>query len=173
MFAGVNVLTQNLNNLPYSSDSIQAATNLVNLIGDYSDQMQAGPTGKAGIFKYNRPVVIPLIAALPPTQSQSWIPLFASAIHMGSTEAILSPGTVSFAGWVVSIQDIAPPIITTLSAAKPLLVSALASVTSGNNPTMPLAQAIDTYFRSFTFSCTGLTLAGIVPTPLPVPFPAQ
>jgi hypothetical protein len=173
MLAGVDTLTMQLSMLKPSGNPIDAATKLIDVIAKYFDQVQAGPFGKAGIFTYNKEVAIPLIAALPPVPDQSWIMPFANAIHAGALAATLSPGTVSFPGWIISEVDIIPPVIVTIPVAKNILIGALTPVTATNNPPMPLAQALDLYIKSFVFLATGITLIGIVPAPLPLPFPAQ
>lgn len=174
MLPSVDALKSKLLSLPESSSPIEAATNFINVVGDFMDQVQGGPTGNPGIFKYARPVAIPLIAALPPVPDMSWIIPFATAIHAGATAAILTPGTVASPAWTVSVMDIvSPPINIGLAAALPILIAGLAKVNSTDNPPLPLAQAIHDYAMAFIFLCTGLFLAGLVPAPLPLPFPAQ
>jgi hypothetical protein len=169
MLPSVGSLSADLLTLPEELNSAAAATNFINKIAAFMDQVQAGPTGSPGIFTYNKPPAIAGIQALTPVIDNSWITNFANAIHSGSTSATLTPGTVTSPVWTASLVDTFPPTITTLSAALSTLISDLASVTSGNNPPMPLAQAISNYTLAFTFECTGLATS--VPSPIPVPLP--
>lgn len=167
-------LRDQLKTLPPTLSSHDAAVNFINIVGDFMDQVQGGPTGVPGIFIYNRPPAIALIEALPPVIDNSWITNFANAIHSGTTSATLVPGTVTSPAWTASGTDtVSPPTITNLAGALSLLVSELPSVTWSNDPPMPLAQAIYDYTSFFIFLCTGLVLIGGVPTPLPLTFPAQ
>lgn len=173
--ASVDSLNHQLLSLPPTLSSLEGATQFINCIADYMDKVQAGPTGSPGIFTYLRPPAIAAILSLPPVIDNSWIVNFANAVHLGTTGAILVPGTVTFAAWTASITDtFATPVNTTMAAALPVLVSGLQPVTSANNPAMPMAQAIHDYTLIFNFLCTGTVLAPPgPPIPLPLPFPAQ
>jgi hypothetical protein len=174
MLPSVDSLKQQFLSMPEAFTPIDGATHFVNIIGNYMDQVQAGPTGSPGIFTYLRPPVIAAIAALPPVKDNSWIVQFANAIHLGALGAILVPGTVTLpAVWLVSVVDTLPPVITTLDAALAVLIGSLANVTSANNPPQPLAQAIHDYISAFIFLCTGIGGTVITPVPIPVPIPAQ
>ena len=170
----VSSLNNQLLALPPTLSSHEGATQFVNVIADYINQVQAGPTGSPGILTYTRPPAIAAIEALPPVIDNSWIPNFAAAVHLGVTSGILTPGTVTDPAWTASVVDVLPPVIITLPAALAVLTAGLAPVTSGNNPAMPMAQAIHDYALAFTFLCTGLALAlPAPPIPVPLPFPAQ
>ncbi len=173
--ASVDSLNQQLLALPYTLSSQQGATDFVNCIADYMNQVQGGPTGTPGIFTYLRPPAIAAIQVLPPVIDNSWIINFANAIHLGTVGATLTPGTVTSPSWTASITDtFAPPVNTGAAAALPVLISGLQPVTSGNNPAKPMAQAIHDYTLAFIFLCTGTVLAPPgPPIPLPLPFPAQ
>jgi hypothetical protein len=173
MLPSVTDLTNQLKTLPPENNSLTAATNFVNVLSAFMNQVQAGSLGTPGIFTYNNAIAIPLIAALPPVPDNSWITNFANAIHAGSTAATLTAGTVTDPAWTSSGVDVLPPSITTLPAALSTLTSELSSVTSSNNPPQPLAQAIHDYTTAFTFLCTGLVTTGGGPIPLPLSFPAE
>lgn len=174
MLASVSSLNSQLLALPPVDTSIAGATQFVNCIADYMDKVQGGSTGAPGIFTFLRPPVIAAIMVLPPVADNSWIPNFANAIHLGATGAILVPGTITSPAWTASIVDIGPVSIITLASALSTLISGLQNVTSGNNPAMPMAQAIHDYAMAFTFLTTGLVLAPPgPPIPLPLTFGAQ
>jgi hypothetical protein len=173
MLPSADSLNQQFLNLPEETDRHQAATNVVNVIADFMNQVQAGPTGSPGIFTYTRPPAISMIEALPEVDDDSWIPNFANAIHAGATAAILTPGTVVYPAWTASSVDVLPVVNVGLGAALSVLMEGLQPVTSSNNPCLPLAQAIYNYTLAFKFLCTGLVLAPPgAPFPLPITFPA-
>lgn len=152
---------------------VTGITNLVNVIATYLNQMQGGPTGAPGIFTYNNAAAIAALESLPNVADNSWITPFANGIHAGTTAAILVPGTITSPAWTVSAVDIGPVSIPTLSAALSALEGALGSVTSSNDPAMPLAQAINIYALAFTFLTIGISGTIVSPVPLPLTFPAQ
>lgn len=171
---GVSSLNSQLLALPPVDTSIAGATQFVNCIAAYINQVQGGPTGTPGIFTYTNAPAIAAIMALQPVADNSWITNFANAIHLGTTAAILAPGTITAPAWTASIVDIGPVTNITASAALSTLISGLNSVTSSNNPAMPMAQAIHDYAMAFTFETIGLVLAPPgPPIPLPLTFPAQ
>lgn len=174
MLPSVSSLNSQLLALPPTLSSNAGATQFVNCIASYMNQVQGGPTGTPGIFTYLRPPVIAAIQALPPLIDNSWITNFANAIHLGTTGATLVPGTITSPAWTASITDIGPVSIITLSSALSTLISALSPVTWDNNPALPLAQAINSYTLAFTFQTTGLALAPPgPPIPIVLTFPAQ
>lgn len=175
MLDGIEALRSKFLAMPEAYTSIEGATHFVNIIGDYFDKVQAGPTGSPGIFTYTRPPVIAAIMALQPVADNSWIPQFANAIHLGSLAGILVPGTVTLpAVWLVSVTDIvSPPVIITLGAALSVLMGELGDVTSLDDPPRKLAKAIHDYISAFIFLCTGLGGTIISPVPIPVPIPAM
>lgn len=175
MLPPVSSLTNDIKGLPPTLSSLEGATNFINVVAAFMNQLQAGPLGAPGIFTYTKPPAIALLMALPPVKDNSWIPNFANAIHAGATAAILVPGTVTNPSvWTASVTDILPPVNTTIAAALPVLIGGLSSVTYQNNPPQPLAQAISDYTKAFTFLVTGLALAPPgAPVPVPLTFPAQ
>ncbi len=174
MLPPVSSLTNDIKGLPPTLSSLEGATNFINVVAAFMDQLQAGPLGAPGIFTYTKPPAIALLMALPPVKDNSWITNFANAIHAGSTAAILVPGTVTAPVWTASIVDVLPPVNTTIAAALPVLIGGLNNVSYSNNPPQPLAQAISDYTKAFTFLVTGLALAPPAPPiPIPLTFPAQ
>jgi len=166
-------LSSDLLTLPEELSSHQAAVNFVAKVAAFMNQVQAGPTGTPGIFTFNNASAVSGIEALTPVLDNSWIVGFANALHSGSTAATLTPGTVSSPTWTSSGVDVLPPTITTLPAALGVLIAGLGSVTSSNNPPMPLAQAISNYTLAFVFQCTGFEATDGGPVPVPLTFPAQ
>lgn len=173
MLPSVDSLNQQLLALPPTLSSLEGATQFVNTIAAFMDQVQAGPTGTAGIFTFDKAPAIAAIQVLPPVKDNSWIVNFANAIHTGTTAATLVPGTVTSPIWTVSSVDVSPPVIITLGAALSTLIADLAPVLSLNNPALPMAQAINNYTLAFTFLCTGIAGTPISPVPTPIPFPAE
>lgn len=174
MLPSVSSLNSQLLALPPVITSEAGATQFVNIIGDYIDQVQGGPLGTPGILTYLRPPVISAIQSIRPVADSSWITNFANAIHLGSTGATLIPGTITDPAWTASSVDIGPVSIITLPAALSTLISGLNQVTYNNNPAMPLAQAIHDYVIAFTFQTTGLMIIpGPSVAPLTLTFPAQ
>jgi hypothetical protein len=174
MLPGVSSLNSQLLALPPVGTSVAGATQFVNCIATYMNQVQGGPTGSPGIFTYMNAPAIAAIQALSPVADNSWITNFANAIHTGSTSATLVPGTITNPAWTSSLVDIGPVSITTLAAALSTLISGLNAVTSGNNPAMPMAQAIHDYVAAFVFQTTGLIAdPPNAPIPLILTFPAQ
>lgn len=173
MLPSVSSLNNQILALPPTLSSSAGATQFINVIAAFLNQMQAGPTGSPGIFTYSNAPAIAALTLLQPVGDNSWINNFANAIHSGSTAASLIAGTVTDPAWTASAVDTFPPTIITLSSALSTLISDLASVTALNNPAMPMAQAISNYAQAFTFQCTGLVTTGGPPAPLPLTFPAQ
>lgn len=174
MLPSVSSLNSQLLALPPVDSASAGATQFVNVIADYINQVQGGPTGAPGILIYLRPPVISMIQSLPLVADNSWVTNFANAIHQGTTGATLVPGTITSPAWTASGVDIGPVINIGASAALSVLIAGLNNVTYSNNPAMPLAQAIHDYAMAFIFETTGLVLAPPgPPIPLPLTFPAQ
>lgn len=159
--------------LPPVKDAVTGVTNFVNAVGNFMDLVQAGPNGTAGIFALDRPAMISILLTQKPVKDNSWIPNFANAWYVGCTGAIITPGTVTDAStWTSSITDIdtspsATVTITTLTAAKALLITGLQSVSATPDAPLPLANAIRNATLAFKFECIGLAIS--VPSPIPVP----
>lgn len=174
MLPSVSSLNDQLLALPPTMSAHEGAVQFIDVVANYINQVQAGPTGSPGILTYTRPPAVAAIEALPPVIDNSWIPNFAAAVHLGVTAGILTPGTVTDPAWTASTVDVLTPVIINLPAGLATLIGALPPVTSGNNPAMPMAQAIHDYAFSFIFLCTGFALAlPAPPVPVPLTFPAQ
>jgi hypothetical protein len=173
MLPPVSDLAAQILTVPPEISSEVAATNFINVISAFMDQVQAGSLGSPGILTYNKSPAISGIQALSPVIDSSWITNFANAIHSGVTTGTLTPVTVTDPVWTASGVDILSPTIPTLSAALATLISGLSSVTSSNNPPQPMAQAIHDYATALTFLCTGLVAGSPSPTPLPLTFSAE
>jgi hypothetical protein len=170
----VSSLDNQILSLPPTEFSVDGATNFVNVIAAYMDQVQGGADGTPGIFTYFKPPVIAAIQILPPVSDDSWINNFANAIHLGTTGATFVPGTITNVAWTASLTDIGPVSITSLNTALSTLKSGLSLATSKNNPAQPMAQAIHDYAMAFIFQTTGLVLAlPGPPVPLTLTFNAQ
>lgn len=177
MLPSVNVLKNQILNLQPQMTNHQGAVNLIDVIADFMNQVQAGSGGSAGIFTFSRAPAVAILETQQPVLDNSWITNFANAIEAGVLAGSITPNTVTNAAWLGSGTDVATlpspaATITTLAPAKAVLIAALAPVVSDNNPPMPLAQAIDGYTRAFTFLCIGLGVAPVF-VPIPIPFAAQ
>jgi hypothetical protein len=168
MLPSVSTFSNTLLALSPVDVSLAGATQFIGAVASFINQVQAGPTGSPGILTYGESAAIAAMQSLPPVNDNSWITGFASAIHVGTTTGILVPGTVTSPAWTASLVDVDPPVIITSAIALSTLISGLSSVTSSNNPPVPMAQAISNYALALTFQCTGLALAPPGP-PIPVP----
>lgn len=153
-----------------------ALVNFVDVVADFMDQVQAGPTGSPGILTVNRPVFVAQLETQVPVADSSWIPNFADAWYMGVAQGTITPGTVSAPAWAggsgTDTQTSASPVatITTLMAAKALLQAELANVMPDNTAALPMAKAIRDATLAMTFLCVGLNPSS---SPVSVSFPAQ
>lgn len=176
MLPNVNILAANILALPKTTDKMAGMTGFTRVIADFMDQVQASSEGSVGIFALAQSIVIPLLAALPLVADNSWIPGFADALEAGIINAIITPSTVTDRAWGGSAfrDTLTLPTgaatITTISAAKAILISELASATYSNNPPVPFAQAIMDCTLAFIFNCIGL---GPSLTPVPIPMSAE
>jgi hypothetical protein len=175
MLISVDDLKTKLLNLPPSEDPVQGVTNFVNAVADFMNQVQAGSGGTPGIFTYDNATAIALFLAMPPTPSNSWIPLFVNALASGVETGIITPGTVTNPIWTASIVDavtLPSPLATipTLAVAEALLTEELATIVASQDAPQPMAQALHDYVDAFVFITIGLVLAPPGP-PIPVPLP--
>lgn len=172
--AGASSLNSAILALSPTLSSMSGATQFINEVANYINQVQAGPTGTPGIMTYANAPAIAAFSAMGPVNDMSWISGFANAIHAGTLAATFTPGTVTDPAWAASGGvDNVPPSITNLSAALSLLISSLQTVTAMNNPAMPMAQAIHDYVDSFIFACSGSAPSEGGPVPVPKTFGAQ
>lgn len=164
--------------LPPTENKMEGIANLVAVIAKHMNKVQGGPTGKAGIFTLNEPVMIGILSALVPVPDDSWITTFATAYQAASMAAIVSPATVSNPAWVGSgSKDILTlPIgaasIPTIAVAKTLLQAALQSAKPDDEAPKPIADGIHDATLAFLFLCIGLGPPPVFP-PIPIPTPAK
>ena len=175
MLPSVDSLSANILALTPTTDAMAGMTSFTGVIADFMANVQAGPTGSPGIFALAQSMVIPALAALPPVANSSWISGFADALEAGINAAIITPGTASNPALTTSGVDVATlptgaATITTISAAKAVLMSDLMNATAGNNPAVPFAQAISDCTLAFVFNCIGL---GPGSSPIPIPLSAE
>lgn len=162
MLASAESLNQQLLHLPPTIDRFGGATQFIEVVGNYLDQVQAGPTGTPGILVYNKSAAVSALLQIGTFLDNSWINPIASAIHVGVTAGTTVPSTVTDPVWDGSgnkdILTSGSPstTITTLGAAKSVLIGGLGSANYFNNPALPIATAIRNYALAFTFLCTGL-----------------
>lgn len=174
MLISINELNSQILSLKPVLSRQAGATQFVNLVANFINKVQAGPTGVPGILTYSNSIAILAIENLPEVVDMSWVINFANAIHLGVIHGSLLQGTVTDSSWTYSNVDTYTPIITNLSSALSTLISGLQIVTYKDNPAIPMATAIYNYAKSFTFQCTGLVSdSPSPPIPLPLIFNAE
>jgi hypothetical protein len=171
---GPAVLAANILALPPASDPLTGGMNFAKTIADYMSLISAGPTGSPGILTYNSAVFGPLIAAMPPDSTgATWGALMAANWQTGLLASIITPGTVVDPTWTSSGVDIltipsAAATCITAPAATALLATKLADA-KDDATAMKVATAYHEAIMQLQFLCIGLLLAGVVPTPTPIP----
>lgn len=178
MLESQDALAAQLLALPPVKDQLQGVTNFVNVIANFTNQVQAGSSGSVGILTFSNAAMIAILMTQQPVGDNSWIPKFADAWYAGVASGTITPGTVTDATWDVSIVDIdtspsPAATITTLSAAKSLLMSELAQVVPTQTAPILMAKAIRDATLAFTFLCIGLKKPPPTGTDFPISFPAQ
>jgi len=176
MLDPVSVLTSNIKNLVPSPIESIGVLNFVNVVCDYMEKVQAGPTASPGILIMNRAAMASMLQTQVPVPDSSWISNFVAAWTQGVSLGTITAGTAINPVWVGSagldIATLTSPTatITTLSTASTVLQSGLASVLPPNlTAPMPLAEAINAATLAFTFLCIGLSAPPVlVPTPIPL-----
>jgi uncharacterized transporter YbjL len=171
-------LSNNILALAPSSITDVAIPLFVDVIANFTNEVQAGPDGTPGILTFGNAAMVTAMEAMVPVADSSWIPIFADAWEAGITTGIITPGTVTDPAWLGSgnkdTETLASPATTiiTLSAAKAILISGLMSAMPDNTAPLAFATAIYNATLAFQFECIGL---GVAPTfiPIPIVFPAQ
>jgi hypothetical protein len=160
-----------------TKDQAEGVNNFVNAVADFSNQVQAGSTGTPGILTFGNSAMVAILLTQHPVKDSSWIMPFANAWEAGILASVITPGTVTGPAWIGSVVDVdtlpsAADTITTLSAAKAILISGLGNVAPTSDAPLPLATAIRNATLALTFNCIGL---GAPPdfTPIPIPIPAE
>jgi hypothetical protein len=162
--------------MPPSADQATGVQNFVDVIGNFMDQLQAGPTGAPGIFTFGRPAMFSILMTQAPVASSAWIATFANAWEAGVLTAVVTPGTVLNPAWIGSggVDAVTLPsgaaTILTVAVAKAGLIADLASVAPSASSAMPFATAIRNATLALTFNCIGLSALMV---PVPIPTPAQ
>ena len=177
MLPSADTLKQNILSLKPTKNSIEGITAFVEVIADFMNLVQAGPTGSTGIFTFNNSAMISIMETMKPVKDNSWIANFANAWEAGVSGGIISPGTVTDPTWIGSgNKDIetlpsASATIINITSAKAHLISNLSNINISNAP-LPFATAIRNATLIFQFNCIGL---GSPPsfTPIPIVFSAQ
>jgi hypothetical protein len=154
MLASVDSLKKDLLNLKPSENKLEATRNFVQVIANYMNHIQAGPTGSPGILAFNSEAM-------------------ATAWLAGIEAAVIKPGTVELPIWTASELDVATlPLgattILTASVAQTLLATLLNLATQSSNPPVPMATAFKAAAGACVFNCIGIAVPG-VPTPVPIP----
>jgi hypothetical protein len=178
MLPGITVLKDNILALPTSDNLVTAVPDFVAVIANWTNQLQAGPDGTPGIFTFGNAAMSAILETLVPVDDNSWIPIFANAWQAGILAGVVAPSTVTNSVWIGSgtkdTETSASPAstITTISAAKALLISELANVVPDNTAPLALATAINDATQALIFTVIGL---GPPPTftPIPLTFNAQ
>ena len=172
MLPSQSTLANDILALPTTTDKVSGITNLVDLLGNFMDQVEGNPGGTVGIFTLNNATVIAALSSLVPVDDNSWVSAFTTAFLSGVTTGTITPGTVTNSAWIGSGNmdtETSPSpssTITTLSAFESTLMSGLSSATAENNPPQPFAGAFRDSTLEFQFECIGL---GPPPTFTPIP----
>ncbi len=170
--------SNSLSALSLPLDKVEAVNDFVTAVANFTNLVQAGPTGNPGILKFGNAAMAALLLQMPPVTDESWIPQFANAWQAGLFTSTITPGTVTNVLWIGSggldILTVPSPIVTipTLAVAKDLLMALLATVTITPDAPLPFATAIRTATLALEFTCIGL---GPPPTftPIPIILPAE
>jgi|SRR5271165_3460469 len=178
MLSASTVLKQNILNLNPTSDEIEGITNFVTVIANYMNQVQGGPMGTPGIFMLDNAAMVAGLSSLMPVSDNSWVSTFTTAWQTACETAIITPGTVTNPIWTISAVDIATlPIgaatITTIPAAAEILMTALNNAKPDSAAPQTMADGFHDATLDFIFTCIGIALVGIVPTPIPIPTQAE
>ena len=167
-----SVLNTAILNMSPSASKPAATQAFVDVVGDFMDKIQGGPTGSVGIMTFGRSAMYAILVTQSPTTGNDWIANFASAWEAGCSAAIITPGTVSDPSWGGSggVDTLTPgsgaAAIINLPIAKTTLESGLASVAPDNSAALPFANAIRDAALTIQFLCIGLSPA-MSPTPIP------
>jgi hypothetical protein len=167
-----SVLNTAILNMSPSASKPAATQAFVDVVGDFMDKIQGGPTGSVGIMAFGRPAMYAILVTQSPTTGNDWIANFASAWEAGCTAAVITPGTVSDPGWGGSggFDTLTPgsgaAAILNIAAAKAILEAELASVTPDSSAALPFANAIRNAALTIQFNCIGVS-PGMSPAPIP------
>lgn len=176
--SSASTLKDQILSLKPSTDKMAATVAFVDVLGDFLDQIQAGSLGTPGILTFNRPVMVSGLMALTPVNNDSWMAGFANAWQAGMLASVIAPATVTNAAWIGSgnkdtlTLPSAAATILTIPLATTTLLSSLSSVSSNNNPPLPLAEAVRNASLALVFTVIGLGAPPALP-PIPIPIPAQ
>lgn len=171
---GYNSLAVALYNMPRTMVQMDGVTNFVNIIGDYMDKVQAGPTGAASILKINRGVMIGILMTQRPVIDKTWVTTFANAWAAAVTQATISPNTVIDPSWDYSnskdslTKTSGAATISNISACRSILITRLNNVQPVMGHPYEIAIAIHDATKAMLFTCIGVANR----SPLPKQFPA-
>lgn len=164
--------------LPPTRDSVEGVNNFVTVIANFTNSVQAGPTGSPGILTFGNSAMISALLTMQPVKDNSWIQRFADAWESGITTSIITPGTVIEPVWLgsagldIATVPSASATILTIPTAKAGLITELSTSDLLSNSPLPLATAIRNATLALVFNCIGL---GPPPffVPIPIPLSAQ
>ena len=170
------VLAKALLDAGYSNVKYTGVKHIVDAIGDHMDQMQAGETGKSGIFALNREVMINILLSQSPVIDSSWVRIFTNAWEAGVEKASIASGTVLNPIWLgsgaldVVTSGIGAGAITNIPAAKKILTSKLLTIKPTKIEPIEFAEAIQLATTMLMYLNIGLSAP---PTLSPIPIPAK
>jgi hypothetical protein len=176
--ATAQTLSNNLLALSPSSNLFTAIPIFVGVIANFMNEVQAGPTGTVGIFTFGNAAMIAAMEAMTPVSDNSWIPIFANAWEAGVVSGVITPSTVTNSIWIGSGNkdtETSPSpssTITTLSAAKAVLIAGLETAQPDITEPITFATAIRNATLAFEFTCIGLGSPPLF-TPIPIVIAAE
>ena len=178
MLDSANTLKSNISALSPNTNKIVAIDAFVQVIADFTNQVQAGSNGTAGIFTFDNTSMATPLYSQGPVSDNSWMSDFADAWEAGINGGTITPGTVTDPSWIGSGNsdtNTATSVASTIpniAAAKATLMSGLNNCTATNNPPQPFAEAIRDATLALNFVCIGLGAPPILPT-IAITFAAQ
>lgn len=161
-----------------TTNQVQGVTDFVNVVANFTNQVQAGSGGTPGILIFGNTAMISILLTQVPVSDNSWISTFVNAWQAGITTSVITPSTVTNAAWTGSgnkdtnTSPSAATTIPTIAAAAAVLTAQLANVVPDSTAPLALAQALSDATLALSFICIGLG-PGPSFTPIPITFPAQ
>lgn len=181
MLPSADDFSSQIKSLGPAPDKATGIAEFVGKIADFTNQVQAGSTGTAGILTFGNAAMISVMNSMQPVTDNSWASPFADAWAAGISTAIITPGTVTDPTvptpvWTGSgLLDIATlpsgtATIPNIAAAKAALLTDLTNMVATQDAPLPLATAIRNATLMLIFIVIGLSdPPSFLPIPLTIP----